>query len=511
MRKGSITPFSAVSLILVASLVLALLETARVYGLDRYAEMKTNAAMDSVCAEYQPYLWSQYGLLFLDGAYGSEEFSMAYVMEQLEHYMGQSGMREDWLVNWLGIDLFRLKKEEVLLEGYALAADDGGTLFLNYIAERAKEKLPFAIAEDLLAGYQRGTELEAEYEGMGTSVTKAQEAITQAKSEWIARKEDALEKKDGSGKDESEIEEIVQQPDTSVLDHLFDSIQQLRSENTLQMLVGSLADESFASYRLNETMQMRQKPEGTMYLNMEKSWYQKMLVLTYLESYFSNYVNQKEEHLLCYEMEYVLCGKDTEAENLAATLDRMLLLREAANAIHICADVKKMAEIEEIASVAGALAGGNYAITKVVEIGIVGAWAYAESVLDVRALVHGEQIPLIKNESDWTLALSEILCVNDMAVRAKKCADGMSYTDYLKQLLFFTENQKLAYRMMEAMELGMQSHEEYNACRMDYMIVMLRFNLKWNALPVFSELAMVGEVYRGKYIFSKSIERSYVP
>ena len=512
MRKGSITPFCALSLMLVASLLFALLESARFSGLDRYAGMKADAAIDSVCAEYQPFLWQQYGLLFLDGAYGTEEFSMGYVVEQLEQYMEQDGVKEDWLINWFGVDLFRLEKEEILLEGYALAADDDGELFLNYVAGRAKEKLPIGIAEDLFSQYQKMSSLEAEYGGMEESVTKAQDAIAQAKSDWVARQEDELLKKEnGAGQNMPDHDEILQQPDTSIIDALLSSAQQLRSENTLHMIFGGLSGVSSVSCKLSETMQVRHRQEGTMHLSAEKDWYQKLLVLTYLESYFSNYVNPKEGHLLSYEMEYVLCGEDTEEKNLAGTLDRLLLLREAANLAHVLADSKKMAQIEEATGVIGLLAGGNYAVAKAVEIGLAGVWAYAESVLDVRALAQGEKIPFLKQESEWTLDLSEIFRARNKDEKAKMCTGGLGYTDYLKQLLFLTGNQKLAYRMMEVMELGMQGQKEYENCRMDHMIVMLRFKVRWKGMPVFSELITVGEVYRGNYIFSKEIERSYIP
>ena len=90
MKKGSITPFCALSLMLVASLLFALLESARIYKLDTYAKLKAESGMDSLCGGYQPFLWQQYGLLFLDGAYGTEQFSMAYVSEELEKQIEES-------------------------------------------------------------------------------------------------------------------------------------------------------------------------------------------------------------------------------------------------------------------------------------------------------------------------------------------------------------------------------------------------------------------------------------
>ena len=507
MRKGSITPFCALSLMLVASLLFALLESARFCGLERYAAMKADAAIDSVCAEYQPYLWQQYGLLFLDGAYGAEQFSMGYVMEQLGHYMEMNCEATDWLEDWLGVDLFRMKKGEILLEGYALATDDDGELFLNYVARREKENLPLGVAEDLFAQYQRAGTLEEEYGGVEASVVKAKDAVAEAKSEWIARQEEELAKRE----DEKEVDVLIEVPDTSKVDGLLDSVQQIQNSGTLNMIFGEMRDISMQVCKPIEDMYIREKEEGNIYLKTDKDWYRKLLVLTYLEEYFSNYANPKENHLLCYEMEYVLCGKDTEWENLDGALDRLLLMREAANVAYLLTDKEKMAQAEEVAGLIGLLAGGNYGVVKAVQIGIVGAWAYAESVLDVRALVQGEVIPLVKQKTEWTTNMDEIFSVFDKNLKAKVCVNGLSYTDYLKQLLFLMDNQDLAYRMMEVMELGMQSDEAYENCRMDHMIVMFRFKLAYESKPVFSGLISVGDVYRGKYVFTKEIERSYVP
>ena len=73
--KGSITVFAALSLLLIASFLFALLEGARVQGLNTCAELVSEVGITSLCAEYQSPLWEDYRLLFLDGAYGTENFS----------------------------------------------------------------------------------------------------------------------------------------------------------------------------------------------------------------------------------------------------------------------------------------------------------------------------------------------------------------------------------------------------------------------------------------------------
>ena len=71
--------------------------------------------------------------------------------------------------------------------------------------------------------------------------------------------------------------------------------------------------------------------------------------------------------------------------------------------------------------------------------------------------------------------------------------------------------QKLAYRMMEVMEIGLRQVSEYENCRMDHMIVALEYKIKFRSQSVFSSLVSIGEQYEGNYYFSKNVKRSYVP
>ena len=95
--------------------------------------------------------------------------------------------------------------------------------------------------------------------------------------------------------------------------------------------------------------------------------------------------------------------------------------------------------------------------------------------------------------------------------KAKVCEKGLNYVDYLKQILFSINNQKLAYRMMEVMEMGLRQVNEYENCRMDHMLVSLECKIRFRSQPVFSSLVSVGEKYEGNYYFSKKVKRSYVP
>lgn len=103
-------------------------------------------------------------------------------------------------------------------------------------------------------------------------------------------------------------------------------------------------------------------------------------------------------------MEYILCGKDTDKKNLESSIERLMRMREAANVAHIIADREKLNQTLMIAT---SLAGfsGNPAVVKIVQIGVVAAWAYVESILDLRTLLSGGKISLIKSAAEWTTDL----------------------------------------------------------------------------------------------------------
>lgn len=508
MRHGSITPFCAMSLMLIASLIFTLLEGARVYGLDCYADMKAETGMDSVCGEYQPFLWQQYGLLFLDGAYGTEHFSVNYITENLENHLDANCDSDRWIQDKFGLDLFQLRTEELLLEGYSLATDGKGEIFLKYVAERAKENLPLGIAEDLYEEYREAEDLEKKHGGVEDSIREAKKVLAEVEARWELKQEENAETKKENLEEKIEKEE---KPDISALTNVLDNVRKMQNSGTLNMIFSDLSIISKREDFLSVDLQNRKREEGTLHFKGDCDWYQKLLVLDYMENFFANYFSEKHGHFLSYEMEYVACGKGSDWENLEGVLKRIMLMREASNVAYLLQDKEKMELAEGLAGIVGFMAGENPSVVKVIQIGIIGAWAYMESVLDVRTLIAGGKIPLIKQEGEWTTELTNLWAVFDKEAKAKTYKEGLGYVDYLKQVLFTMDNQKLAYRMMEVMEIGLRQVKEYENCRMDHMILALQYKVKFRSQPVFSSMVSVGEKYEGNYYFSKNVKRSYIP
>ena len=159
-----------------------------------------------------------------------------------------------------------------------------------------------------------------------------------------------------------------------------------------------------------------------------------------------------EDGSLDYMMEYILCGKEADKENLASTLFQMCTIREGMNLAYLLTDSQKRNEAKAMAvSLLGFT--GNPAVIKGGELLILTAWAYGESIIDLRTLMKGGKVAMTKNHDTWQLDLESLW---DMKFDNSKDNDrGFSYEDYLKMLLLKENINTKNMRTMGAIELKM--------------------------------------------------------
>lgn len=500
-EQGSITVFSALCLMLTASFLFALLESARVCGLDAYAGMKAELGLESVCAEYQPQLWEDYHLLYLDGAYGKEAFSIENVTKTLMQRVNENfdtGWRDGILKS---TDLFQMELVNVSPQMYQLATDYQGTAFLKHVSAYMKDNITYEMAEKICEKYRQGKELE-ESGGTEHSVEEANQAIRDAKEkqreEAAQREEQPIDRTISI--DQSEKEEVQENPLEVVLE--------LKRNAVLGMVVNDVATVSTSKTDLSGGLEERECQQGNSAGESQISWYEKILTLEYADQYFSDFTQSVENHAFSYELEYLICGKEEDKANLEGIVNRLLFLREAANVTHIIADREK---INEALMIASTLAGftGNPAIIKVVQIGIVAAWAYLESIQDVRALLQGDKIALIKNREQWTINIGNLLESFQTTSKAKNCSNGFSYQEYLKQFLFVMKASTLAYRMMDIMEQNIKMVTGNENFKMNHMIGKLLYQFEYESSPLFSRLSVIGRLKANRLIFTKESKFTY--
>lgn len=287
-------------------------------------------------------------------------------------------------------------------------------------------------------------------------------------------------------------------------------IRKSMSLSTLGLVVENAGEISTKRMNLAEAIEKRTCSEGNINYEAESDWYRKILVLEYAESNFSNYCSPKENHAYSYELEYLIGGHEEERKNLEEVVNRLLLYRCASNVTYLLSDREKMLQSETIAA---ALAGftGNPAIIKTVQIAVVGAWAYIESIQDIRALLMGGKIALVKSKEQWTTDLAHLLQSFQSQTRAKECSNGLKYQDYLKQILFFAKDGTLSCRMLNVMEQDLIQNEEYKDCRMDHMIVCFRCEVEFAAEPLFSRLSFINSEKLKQYSFRRENQINYIP
>lgn len=455
--RGSMTVFAALLFMLVASLLFALLEAARVNTLEAYADMTSELALESVFAEYQPGLWKDYHLLCLDGAYGGVTFSEEYVTGVLS-----TRIRTNLDTQGDGSRIMELAHVSALPEGYQLLTDGDGRVFLHCISDYMQENLPFIAAQSLYERYAGGQAV-GEDSPVESSVWNAKQTLDDAQIQNTSRVHE---------------------------ENLFDTVWTSKQNFVLGMVVEDVESLSTRQIMLSDCLQNRVMQHGTQTQMPEVGWYDRILVMEYADSHFSDYSTAQKEGALAYELEYVVCGKAGDRENLEAVVERLLLAREAANVIHIMLSQEKRLAVSE-AAVALAGATANPAVVKAVEYGLIGAWAYVESVLDIRALLCGDKIALIKGEKQWTSSLMNLPQIIEGSMRAADCEDGWSYQDYLKSFLLVMAEKNLAYRMMDVMEQNMRRIDAYRNCRMDHMISAVSYTITYEAGPLFWDFSVL--------------------
>lgn len=189
------------------------------------------------------------------------------------------------------------------------------------------------------------------------------------------------------------------------------------------------------------------------------------LINKYVEVHFPRYENEQQEgeqkRQLFYEQEYIINGKRKDRENLSQTVKKLLAVREGMNLIHILGDSEKREEARLLALALTGAAG----VTPIADIAaffIMGVWAFAESVEDVRALLQGEGVPLIKGKEDWRLNLDEIFNFVDKKEKISEGGgkDGPDYGDYLKGFLLIQDRIQRNERMMDLIQYNLSGTQE---------------------------------------------------
>lgn len=239
-------------------------------------------------------------------------------------------------------------------------------------------------------------------------------------------------------------------------ERLLNQVESMYREGLLALLVPDGAEISENYIQEADTFPSKSKDfaEGSRSVSV----FDHLMVNEYCGEFFSCFTDtdlNKEQHALQYEMEYLLHGENQDEENLLGALHQLLAVREGWNLIHILSDSTKRAEARQMALAITGLAGIT-PLVMVTTFFVMSVWALGESIMDVRGLLAGKKVPVMKTSEEWTLGIEELLKMGSSRDAGTGGGEtGISYLSWLKVLLFLDEIVLQEGRMMDIMQMNL--------------------------------------------------------
>ena len=187
----------------------------------------------------------------------------------------------------------------------------------------------------------------------------------------------------------------------------------------------------------------------------------KLLINEYAGKYFTNFTDNSDKEFK-YELEYMVSGEDTDKKNLESAITQIMAVREGMNYAHILMDAEKMKAVNALAQTIAGVTGLPI-LSAVVACLVIGAWAFGETLIDMRALLEGKKVPFIKNKDNWVLDLDAVLEIGTtkhLPEVDEKETSGIDYETYLKFLILVKADEVRNYRMMDMIQLNMITQQD---------------------------------------------------
>ena len=174
----------------------------------------------------------------------------------------------------------------------------------------------------------------------------------------------------------------------------------------------------------------------------------------------------------------MIAGRENDTDNLRSVVNRLCALREAANLMYLYSDLEKKAEVQAL-SVATCALLLVPELAPTLELAIMMGWAYAESIYDVKSLLAGGRIPLMKDRNSWHYSLESAL--SGQLGDAEKEGRGLSYQDYLRVFMTLTGIDTLTGRAMNMVEADIRMTEGNRSFRLDGCYSRVRFEINMSS------------------------------
>lgn len=485
--KASVTVFFSLTTLMVISLIFSLVEVVHYTAVGNNTDVVSKIGVESAFAQYNRMLWDEYKILAFDAGFGRAQLNTQKVEANVGEYILDNINPEKKGQNYL-----RAYPSQVSLSEYGLLTDNGGAAFICEAAKAGKSgilNMGIDTIRSLAGSAESNTKMSAD-----DLLREAKEGLKEAESE-LAENEVSPE------------QASVVIPKEEISENPVDTAMSWKSKAVLSQVIKDM--NSISTSTVNGSLLPSKRPvnKGNYNEPADANAADKMFCGLYLRDRFSSYRNDRQHDGLKYEWEYVLNGKASDDKNLEATVSKIIGLREAENIAAIIADGTKMAEALGIASAICVLVPF---LIEPVKWGIIAAWAYLESVLDVRLLLSGGKVAVVKTPVQWTSNVLAFPSYVDPGVTAKNCEAGLSYEDYLLLITLLVSERDLGMRSLDILEIALRSNEDYRDCHIDNFIYGGVFDITYNANPIFASVIPMLSGKLDTYEFKRKEGLSYL-
>lgn len=449
--KGEITVFLSLVLVILVSVLFTVIDAARSHAAAFQTECVADMALQSALAEYNRELLEQYDLLFTDIGYGTEEGGYILLEQHLLDYMEENFHAEGTFFSGEIRDLLRLSAVSAVIVEAAGAADGGGMVLERAAVDYMKDR------------YGMDPSFTAETVAMAETV-REENFLGTAMEEKRLENERKIDSVDTTVEDEDGKKHKIP------VNNPADNVNSKRGSSGILKMVTEKNGISEREIDLTDYPSYRtcRERDGFLFGEAEISAAEDLLFQKYLMEKCGSYTHEKGGGGLTYETEYILAGKNTDRENLRTVVNRLLVIREAANFVYLLSDAGKMAEAEGLAAALSVVTLFPE-LKDLVKLSILIGWAYAESVNDVKILLSGGKVPLLKSSASWRMDLKNAMKLKPDEV-PEDGGEGFPYEGYLYALLAVTDRQERNRRFMDIVEMNVRETEGNRGFRIDNCI-----------------------------------------
>lgn len=404
-KKGEITAFLSLVLVLLVSFILAMAQSAQIQTAKNLKRLAVDRAIFSVFGEYQKSLLEEYEVFAFDGSYETGHYDEQQILNRMSYY-GSMGI-------------------EQTITDLQLLTDNSGQAFREQVLEFMEMKTGIGILQDM----------------------------TGLAADWEEQKQQGEEVSGQLDQVLSQGEDLLPEENAGVLEVRSTGILSLVLPDEFE-LSGKYVDRSGLVSSRSRNTGRGSFPARTGTENPGE----KVLFGQYIADKFNTAVEQKSESRnLDYEIEYLVGGNESDEENLKDVVNQLLLVRMGLNYVHLMADAGKQGEADAMA-LAIATVVLRPEIKDAVKQLLLLLWCFGESVVDVRTLLAGRKAALIKNASNWQLPLSAIFTfwLPGTEYEGTDSEDGLNYGQYLQILLFLKDAETLNMRALDRIEQNLR-------------------------------------------------------